>query len=118
MLALTFNGKGNLVTVTPWTKNDKQTWSVNQFRTSVTRTFSPASDNSLQVAMHGRTAIDVRAANSYTWMPVNTADGVLIPDSGGNTNFWGLANAVVDQSVPFTEGNGSDKQHWIFVPAS
>ncbi|KDQ26456.1 hypothetical protein PLEOSDRAFT_1065820 [Pleurotus ostreatus PC15] len=114
-LALTFNGLGN-VTVTPFTNNSKQAWVVKDYNAQ-NQMFSPASQSNYQIGMGEGKVLAVYPSGGYTWTAKTSATGVLIADAGGVTNFWGLSNAVVDQNVPFGEGNGSDKQRWILIPA-
>ncbi|KAF9510835.1 hypothetical protein BS47DRAFT_1299653 [Hydnum rufescens UP504] len=109
-LTITFNGKGNALTVDNRTDSPSQRWKISNYSDGRTSYVVPVSAPSLQVAW-GRGVAIVLPAGAYVWTIRETRTGYTIQD-GGLTAFWGVAHTVDGAKVTIGGGTGEVTQRW------
>ncbi|PPQ68409.1 hypothetical protein CVT26_006081 [Gymnopilus dilepis] len=110
-LAITYNGKGNTLTVTPFRNNsDSQIWQISNYDSN-TQAVVPNNDGSLQVGWGNAGAV-VLPAHAYVWTIRSGYDGFTIQD-GGKTQNWHLNNATDNALVAIAPDQGSERYRWV-----
>ncbi|KAF8694156.1 hypothetical protein RHS03_08226, partial [Rhizoctonia solani] len=115
-LALTFNGDGKNVTVTPF---DSSSWTIENYKYDEVRATSlqhvkPKSNTKLEAALGP--AVNVRPVGNYVFGITQDSSGWSIKDGDKKTSWSIHVAASGSEVVPLSESTG-EKQRWVIVKA-
>ncbi|KAJ3487021.1 hypothetical protein NLI96_g3820 [Meripilus lineatus] len=112
-LAMTFNGNGRPITVTPLDTGDsRQKWVIQNYDRRLQH-IKPRDNQNLEAGW-GDTIYTLPVGN-YVWS-ITKDDGYVITD-GGNSIHWGIEGAYDGAAVIPSDKGGDEKKRWVFQRA-